>query len=188
MFADDVKIVGDPGELRLQNGLHQLSQWTKAWQLPLNVAKCQLLSVIGQRQRELSIATDAGVTSLEAVTEARDLGIRITADFKPTRQCAEAARRGQWALSRLIRTVTSRRPSVLLPLYKAFVRPHLEYAVQAWAPYFKKDCQVIERVQRRFTRLFPETRNQEYELRLTKLNLFSMKRRRLRGDLIETFR
>jgi ribonuclease P/MRP protein subunit RPP40 len=62
MFADDVKIVGDPGKLRLQNDLQHLSQWTKAWQLPLNVAKCQLLSVIGQRHRGLSIDTDARVT------------------------------------------------------------------------------------------------------------------------------
>jgi ribonuclease P/MRP protein subunit RPP40 len=112
----------------------------------------------------------------------------MTADFKPSRQCAEASRKGHWALTKLRRTLSSRRSEVLVPLYKAFVRPHLEYAVQAWAPYLKKDDLAIEKVQRRFTRFFPGLRDKPYELRLLELQLFSMKRRRLRGDLIETFK
>jgi ribonuclease P/MRP protein subunit RPP40 len=188
MFADEVKIVGNPNEQALQEDLDRLMRWTLTWKLPLNVAKCQLLSNAEGGLAYRLMKTDVGGVPVDRVRETRDLVIKVTSDFKPSKQCVEAARRGHWALTRLRRTVASRNPGVLLPLYKSFVRPYLEYAVQAWAPYLKKDALAIERVQRRFTRIFPGLRDMSYGARLKKLNLFSMERRRLRGDLIETFR
>jgi hypothetical protein len=188
MFADDVKIIGDPCQQALQEDLTKVYHWTVDWELPLNVSKCLLLGSEGDRTLPLTLGMDTISTSVTRVSEVRDLGIKITNDFKPSRQCAEATRSGHWALTRLKRTVSSRKPSVLLPLYKTFVRPHLEYAVQAWAPYLKKDILAIERVQRRFTRLFPNLRERDYETRLYELQLFSMERRRLRGDLIEAYK
>ena len=76
----------------------------------------------------------------------------------------------------------------MLQLYRTLVRPHLEYSAQFWSPYYQKDAEALERVQKRFTRMLPGMEGISYEERLEKLCLFSQERRRLRGDLIEVYK
>lgn len=75
-----------------------------------------------------------------------------------------------------------------LLLYKALVRPHLEYANQVWAPHLKKDINAIENVQRRATKRIPGFRDLSYQERLKHLNLPTLGYRRLRGDMIEMYK
>ena len=91
-------------------------------------------------------------------------------------------------LGMIKRTIKSRSKNVILRLYKALVRPKLEYCVQAWRPYLAKDIDRIERVQHRATKMIKECKNMSYENRLVATGLTTLEDRRTRGDVIEVFK
>ena len=76
---------------------------------------------------------------------------------------------------------------MIIPLYKAIVRPHLEYCIHAWSPYLRKDIDMLDKIQRRATKLIPGLRDLTYEERLKEWGLTTLETRRLRGDQIEVF-
>ncbi len=73
-------------------------------------------------------------------------------------------------------------------MYTTYVWPILEYAAPAWSPYLVKEKNKLEKVQRFATRLVPKLRGMSYEERLRELNLTSLEDRRVRGDMITTFK
>ena len=77
---------------------------------------------------------------------------------------------------------------MFIQLYKALIRPHLEYATVVWNPCLKKDVFLIESVQRRATRLVSEIRHLSYEERLRKLGLPTLNYRRCRNDMIQVYK
>jgi len=73
-------------------------------------------------------------------------------------------------------------------IYKTYIRPHLEYCIQAWPPHLVKDIDILENVQKVATNLAPKSRKSSYPARLQKLGLTTLKDRRERGDMIEIYK
>jgi len=78
--------------------------------------------------------------------------------------------------------------NIFIQLYTSLVRPHLDYASSVWYPYKIGDREDIEKVQKWATKLVIELKHLPYTERLKRLNLHTLKYRRLRGDMIKLFK
>ena len=187
-FADDIKLArvisSDSDKSALQIDLDNLFEWTVQWQMEFNVKKCKVLN-LGASDHE---TYNLNGNTLQNVCEERDLGVLITDDLKFSRHYQEARKKALKMLGILNRNVNYKSKDVMKKLYCAFVRPHLEYCIQACYSPFKKDIKSLERVQRKATKMVRGLSGLCYRERLISLNLFSLHYRRIRGDLIELFK
>src|SRR5664279_6054594 len=191
-FADDTKlwrvIKSNDDVQKLQDDVSKLNKWTDEWLLKLNFEKCKKMSVGTTPDNEYNVGDGANRRKIEVVKEEKDLGIFVTEDLKWNVQCSKAASKAMMILGMIRRTFKQLNKELFLTLYGTYVRPHMEFCVQAWSPYYQKDIAILERVQQRATEMVKCIRKLSYQDRLKYLGLFSLERRQRRGDLIETFK
>ena len=188
-FADDTKLCHDVSKPEdketVQHDINKLVEWTKKWQMQFNPDKCTVIHFgCHNPNNEYQIE---GKT-LKSVTQQRDLGIIINKDLKWEKQVEKSCKKANRVLGYISRNFRYKSKDIVLQLYKTLARPHLEYGVQFWSPHLRKDIVKMERIQRKATKMIPELRHKSYEDRLSELNLITLEKRRLRGQLIETFK
>ena len=146
----------------MQDDLKKLEDWTSRWLLKFNDEKCKTMH-FGYSNPRYSYELNSN--KLEPTSEEKDLGVIISDNLQPSVQCAKAANRAMSAFG-IVKKCFKHLDQESFPiLYKSYVRP-----------------------QRQATKLIPSLKHLPYEERLRKLNLMPLVQRRLRGDLIETFK
>ena len=188
-FADDTKLFTKNKEIgdkqNLQDDIDKLVKWSEKWQMLFNFGKCKCLHI---GPGNTSMNYEMGGTILSTTVKEKDLGVTMNANMKVSEQCRIAASKANQVLGMIRRNITYKDKSLIVPLYKAIVRPHLEYCIQAWNPHLRKDIDMLEKIQRRATKLIPGLRDLRCEERLKECGLTTLETRRLRGDQIEVFK
>ena len=151
-FADDTKVwriirnVEDRDSL--QADLDKLKDWSDEWLLKFNAKKCKVLHIGPGNPKYSYQMKEGGGTVLEEMILEKDLGVLISNDMKVADQCNKAAKKAMRILGMVKRSFKNLDADSLKTIYCSFVRPHLEYCIQAWSPYYKKDIVALEKVQK----------------------------------------
>lgn len=153
--------------------------------MKFNVEKCRVMH-IGINNDNVKYLMNG--VEMSVINSETDLGFMISDDLKPSNQCSKVVKTANKLVGFTGRTFEHKWEEVILTLYNSLVRPLLEYCVQFWSPYYRKDIDKLERVQSRVTKMILRLRCKPYEDRLQERNLFSLSKRRMRGDLLEVFK
>jgi ribonucleases P/MRP protein subunit RPP40 len=196
LFADDLKIysIFDISAMYnssinyLQETINSVCLWADEWQLPINIRKCSALII--HKHSSLSALNPSysinGVV-LQFVDLATDLGVLIDDRLSYKSHINSIVSKALKRIGILFRGFLCRDVLFLRKAFVTYIRPVVEYCSVVWSPCFKKYIDLIEKVQKRFSKRIPCLRDLPYKERLSHLNLQSLELRRLHFDLIFYF-
>jgi len=118
----------------------------------------------------------------------KDFGVWISFTLCPSVQCQKSYAKAMQNLATIKPTFKHITKESFNILYKTYIRPHIEYCIQAWSQYYAKDIDLLEKIQHQATKLIPQLANLPYKEHIQNLKLYSLYCRRKHGDLIDTFK
>ena len=189
LFADDSKVynpVSTAEEVKaIQKDMDSLYEWSTKWQLPFNKGKCKAMHFGRNNPKAIY---KIGDTTVGEVESEKDLGVTIdnnlTFSLHHDLSISKANSR-LWLIKRSFRQL---KPKSFSLLYKALIRPILEYCSVVTNPILKRDDDRLEKVQRRATKLVEGMSNTTHKDRLKQLKLQTLKYRRKRADVLQVYR
>jgi hypothetical protein len=187
LFADDLKIWSSNDPDGLQMDIDTVKRWSKDWGLPINDLKCAHMSFGGESGNGFYILEEDPPVVIPKAYFKRDLGVLLSESFSYTAHHEQVARKAFGVLRMIQRSFPRIARHDFQVLYGTYIRPCLEYANQVVASGLVKDANILERVQRKATKIVRGLHDLPYEQRLQILDLFPLETRRIRGDLIFTF-
>ena len=195
LFADDAKLISvidEPDKVKLlQDDLDKVVEWSKLWLIKLNISKCKVMHFGTNNELTDYFLNDLNTNTVNKLTESdfeRDLGVFISSNLKWNKQVVAASNKANQILGRMKKAFDFININTAKILYTSFIRPHMEFAISVWSPYLIGDINILEKTQRRATKMVSSIYNDSYEQRLKKFELTSLETRRLRGDLIQMYK
>ena len=186
LFADDLKIYTDfsCNQNTLQYQLNQIQHWSETWQMKISHSKCNILTIGHFRDPHQYFINDNQISKADFT---RDLGVTVDHELKFKIHINNIVQQANQRAAQMFRCFLSRNPTTLIRAFKIYIRPILEYASTTWSPSYIHQINLIESVQRGFTRRIPGCAHLSYHERLTVLNLQTLEHRRLLADLLMCF-
>jgi len=194
IFADDTKIfmTGSADNQKLQDDLDRIQRWCVTWQLNLSADKCAAFKVKRNSRANNALVPaysfKIGNSELPFVDTVRDLGVEISSPFSFRHHYTQIVLSANRMANAIHRSFSLKSKFFLRDLFCTYVRPKLEYASPCWNPYLVKDINLLESVQRRFTKRIPGLRSLSYENRLRVLGIPTLERRRLQLDMVTFYK
>ena len=120
--------------MALQSNLDMLVSWSEKWQIKFNDDKCKVLH-IGNNNYCTKYTMNG--SELTKVGYEKNLEVTISNDLKPCKHCSDVGKTANKLVGFIGRTFEYKSEKVIYTLFNALVRPHLEYCIQLWSPYYK---------------------------------------------------
>ena len=180
---------GEEGRAALQRDLDKLNGVAGSWNLSLNIGKCVVMrfsrKFVGWNDFGNEFEYKIGGSALEVVKRQRDLVILVDSELKFHCHVAELVKKTAGLSNNLLRSTVNRSPEFMVGLFISHIRPILDYCSCVWNVGYEGDLDLLEAVQRRWKKNITGIENLSYGEGLRFLNLFSIRGKLLRADLIK---
>ena len=189
LYADDSKVYSEINNANdvnnLQADINRLSDWTNSWQLNLSIQKCSVLHLKPKETPDVYLIDNIPLPSSDFM---KDLGVIMSQDLKFHDHCSAVSNKAHSVCGLILRCFVTKSPDFMVKMFITFARSILEYCSPAWSPYHICDIDKIENVQRRFTKRISGLYETPYLDRLAFLKLESLETRRIKSDILQTFK